>query len=226
MNKIKIFSCLIVILFACPAASEIYKFVDEDGHIHFTDDFGSLPFDQRDAFAVDEAYETDTDNEPADAKKASAEYEMDSNGDFAEDYSELSDGSEDREDEDPQGLEEVDQNADLEQSLAEEQEHFSFSDEIEAEENLDVVRQQLDITKKQIDGEYQTLLKQKEQLTKAAESLKGREAILEHNRKVEHLNDQAERYAKRVKNFETRLETYNQRITNNSARAQNSAEHN
>ena len=47
MKFIKLILCLSIILFAFPAASEIYKYVDENGDIHFTDDFNRVPVEQR-----------------------------------------------------------------------------------------------------------------------------------------------------------------------------------
>ena len=63
MKFIKFILCLSIILFAFPAASEIYKYVDESGNIHFTDDFNKVPVEQRSAVDVSVEYEKDTDAE-------------------------------------------------------------------------------------------------------------------------------------------------------------------
>ncbi len=57
LKFIKFILCLSIILFAFPAVSEIYKYVDENGNIHFTDDFNKVPVEQRSAVDVSVEYE-------------------------------------------------------------------------------------------------------------------------------------------------------------------------
>ena len=47
MNLIKLFICLIIIFFSTTVSAEFYKYVDENGNTHFTDDFNQVPEDQR-----------------------------------------------------------------------------------------------------------------------------------------------------------------------------------
>ena len=47
MKLIKLFICLIIIFFSTTVSAEFYKYVDENGNTHFTDDINKVPVDQR-----------------------------------------------------------------------------------------------------------------------------------------------------------------------------------
>jgi hypothetical protein len=49
MSWVKLVIFLFVILICSPASAEYYKYYDENGNVHFTDDFNRIPLDQRDA---------------------------------------------------------------------------------------------------------------------------------------------------------------------------------
>ena len=61
MNLIKLFICLIIILFSTTVSAEFYKYVDENGNTHFTDDFNKVPEDQRAGLKGYEESDSDTD---------------------------------------------------------------------------------------------------------------------------------------------------------------------
>ena len=158
MKFIKFILCLSIILIAYPAASEIYKYVDENGDIHFTDDFSKVPVEQRSAINAGIEYENDTDAEQvAETEVSDGTYEGvtdDSAEEFTDD-SEYQDEVYDSAD-----------TADEEQiaAIGEDQENetdlmASSSDDAEAENDLDAIRSQLEVMKKEIDGEYQDLVK-------------------------------------------------------------------
>jgi len=48
MKYLKIFIIITFLMFSVGAAAEIYKYVDEDGNVHFTDDINQVPEAQRD----------------------------------------------------------------------------------------------------------------------------------------------------------------------------------
>jgi len=62
MNLIKLFICLIIIFFSTTVSAEFYKYVDENGNTHFTDDFNKVPEDQRAGLKGYEESDSDTDN--------------------------------------------------------------------------------------------------------------------------------------------------------------------
>jgi len=49
MNKIKLLSFLIVLLFSVPVSAEFYKYIGKDGRVYYTDDFNKVPKGQRSA---------------------------------------------------------------------------------------------------------------------------------------------------------------------------------
>jgi chromosome segregation ATPase len=61
MNLIKLFICLVIILFSTTVSAEFYKYVDENGNTHFTDDFNKVPEDQRAGLKGYEESDSDTD---------------------------------------------------------------------------------------------------------------------------------------------------------------------
>jgi chromosome segregation ATPase len=61
MNLIKLFICLVIILFSTTVSAEFYKYVDENGNTHFTDDFNKVPKDQRAGLKGYEESDSDTD---------------------------------------------------------------------------------------------------------------------------------------------------------------------
>src|SRR5210317_1217894 len=94
MKIIKFILCLSIILFAFPAASEIYKYMDENGDIHFTDDFSKVPVEQRSAADASVEYENDTDTEQIAELEESDETDEDFTDESVEEVEEFADDSE------------------------------------------------------------------------------------------------------------------------------------
>lgn len=63
MNLIKLFICLIILFFSTTVSAEFYKYVDENGNTHFTDDFNKVPEDQRAGLKGYEESESNTDTD-------------------------------------------------------------------------------------------------------------------------------------------------------------------
>ncbi len=68
MNLIKLFIFLIIIFFATTVSAEFYKYVDENGNTHFTDDFNKVPEDQRAGLKGYEESESDSDTNTVENK--------------------------------------------------------------------------------------------------------------------------------------------------------------
>ena len=225
MKFIKLILCLSIILFACPAASEIYKYVDENGDIHFTDDFSKVPVEQRSAVDFSGEYENDTDAEQVAKSEVSDKTDEGFTDESVEEVEEFIDDSENQgELDDSADTADEEQIVALDQDLENEADFLAPSNEAEAKNDLDAVRRQLEAMKKEIDGEYQDLLKQKEQLAKEKKTLKDRKEILDHNKKVESLNKKAEAYANKGKKYEARVEAYNEWISQENAKVKKKTE--
>ena len=69
MNLIKLFICLIILFFSTTVSADFYKYVDENGNTHFTDDFNKVPEEQRAGLKEYEESESDTDTVEQEAVK-------------------------------------------------------------------------------------------------------------------------------------------------------------
>ena len=47
MNKMRWSICLVIIFMSTPVLGEFYRYVDESGHVKYTDDLGQVPEEQR-----------------------------------------------------------------------------------------------------------------------------------------------------------------------------------
>jgi hypothetical protein len=216
---VKFILCLSIILFAFPAASEIYKYVDENGNTHFTDDFSQVPVEQRPTVDVSAEYENDNDSEPLAESEVSDETEEDFTDESVKEGNEFADDSENQDGEyDSADTVDEENIVALGQDPEAEADFSATSEEETAKNDLDEVRIQLDVMKKEIDGEYQALVKEKEQLSKEKKALKGHDEAMKHNKKVEHLNKKVAAYANKGKKYEARVEAYNEWIRQENAK--------
>jgi len=216
---IKLILCLSIILFAFPAASEIYKYVDENGDIHFTDDFNRVPVEQRPVVDASVEYENDPDAEKIAESKVSDQTGENFTDESVEEAEEFTDDSENQDEEQNSAdMTDEEQIASLSQDPGNEVDLVAPSDEANVENDLDAIRNQLEVMKKEIDGEYQDLVKEKEQLANERKSLKGREEILRHNKKAESLSKKVEAYADKGKKYESRVEAYNEWVRQKNAK--------
>ena len=90
MNLIKLSICLIIIFFSTTVSAEFYKYVDENGNTHFTDDFNKVPEDQRAGLKGYEESEIDSDTDTVE-KKAVKEIKVQNNNEKHEDLEKFHD---------------------------------------------------------------------------------------------------------------------------------------
>ena len=156
MKLLKFILCMGIILFAFPAMSEIYKYVDEYGNTHFTDDFSKVPVEQRPTVDTSVEYKNDTDTEQIPNPDVSHETDDDLTDESVKEVEEIADDSEGQEE-----MVDLSEETDEEQIVAMDQETedetdlLAVFDEAELEKDLNAIRNQLEELKKEIDGEYQ-----------------------------------------------------------------------
>ena len=225
MKLFKFILCMSIILFAFPAMSEIYKYVDENGNTHFTDDFSKVPIEQRPTVDTSIEYKNDTDTEQIPDPDALYETDNDVTDESVEEVKEFA-GDSDGQNEMGDLSEETDEEQIVAMDLETEdgEDLLATLDEAELEKDLNTIRNELEELKKEIDGEYQDLVREKEQLAQEKKSLKGRGGILEHNKKVRHLNKKVETYTKKAKKYESCVEAYNERVKQENAKSKQKSE--
>jgi hypothetical protein len=199
--------------------------VDENGDIHFTDDYSRVPVEQRSAENTSIEYENDTDTEQVAELEVSDETDEDFTDESVEEGEEFADDSENQDEvDDSVDMADEEQIAALDQDQENGADLLAPSDGAKAENDLDAIRSQLEVMKKEIDGEYQDLVKEKKQLAKEKKALKGREEILKHNKKVEHLNKKVGAFADKGKIYEAQVEAYNEWVSQENAKAKKKME--
>jgi hypothetical protein len=202
LKMIKLLLLLIIILFATPASADIYKFIDEQGNVRFTDDINQVPEDQRGSIEISSNYEADTEAEPESENF---------NDDLATDP-ELESSYADE----PETTEGFDDDSDNRGDVGVQEDQKEDGVSLDQEE-LDLNLKSLKSLKKEIDKEYAALVKEKEKLAQEQNALTTREEILKYNVKINDLNERAEAYVKKGEQYKAQVEAYNARIIQRNA---------
>ena len=216
MKAISIILILALVLFVNQTSAVVYKYEDEQGNLHFTDDINQVPEDQRDALEIDIEYESDPEAEEAaqlvegsddeEIYEESMADEFETDPELESSYQDEPAQSEDLEADAETDLEEAKEDGQLQENQFEK---LAATPASELEEE----RKRLEAMKAEIDREYDQLVKVKEALAKEKEKLTTREDVVNHNAKIKNLNKRAKAYTEKGKQYKEQVEAYNQRVT-------------
>ena len=206
MSKIKSIILAATVLLSFAAQAEIYKYVDDQGNIHFTDDLNQVPVEQRDSIETSFEYEGEVDSE-IEATEGEIDPELaSSNEDSAEQATGFT-GETGRE-----------ESVALLEDRQQEGDAMDSADNTDDQLDLAAQRKQLEDLKKEIDAEYQALVQERAKLDQEKESLENREDILKFNAKVDRLNKRAQAYEQKGKKYQEQVDAYNEYITRQNAK--------
>jgi len=186
MKKTIYFIFLIAIFCAGTVSAELYKYVDENGNVKFTDDITRVPRDQRDQyFQTDEGSESDDpDGEEIDSK---GEFETEASG--------------------PKDGEATEENAKAETGNWPD----TIKDGDEATETIDEMFTRINATRTELKSEYESIEAAKKELQATKNDATTPETINAYNEKAKSINEQAKKYKEKYEVFQTDQEAYNQR---------------
>jgi hypothetical protein len=202
LKMIKLLLLLIIILFATPASADIYKFVDEQGNVRFTDDINQVPEDQRGSIEISSNYEADTEAEP---ESENFNDDLSTDPELESSYAD-----------EPETTEGFDDDSDNRGDVGVQEDQKEDGVSLDQEE-LDLNLKSLKSLKKEIDKEYAALVKEKEKLAQEQNALTTREEILKYNVRINDLNERAEAYVKKGEQYKAQVEAYNARIIQRNA---------
>jgi hypothetical protein len=202
LKMIKLLLLLIIILFATPASADIYKFIDEQGNVRFTDDINQVPEDQRGSIEISSNYEADTEAEP---ESENFNDDLSTDPELESSYAD-----------EPETTEGFDDDSDNRGDVGVQEDQKEDGVSLDQEE-LDLNLKSLKSLKKEIDKEYAALVKEKEKLAQEQNALTTREEILKYNVRINDLNERAEAYVKKGEQYKAQVEAYNARIIQRNA---------
>jgi hypothetical protein len=210
LRMIRLLTLLVIVLFAFNAPAEIYKYLDDQGNVHFTDDINQVPEDQRDSMESSTEYSNDSEYREEYAGSESGADSSSSNND--DDTLKTDPELESSYADEPEPLEGFEDDEGNQEEVAS-VEDSGTSNSIDAElDALDAERKRLRDLKRELDKEYKELVEEQKELKNEEEKLITREDKINFNAKVDSLNKRAEAYIQKGKQYKEQEEAYNQRV--------------
>ncbi|MFP4573190.1 MAG: DUF4124 domain-containing protein [Desulfobacterales bacterium] len=190
---ITVTALIFCLCFSLPAQAEFYQYTDDNGVVHYTDDYSTIP----------EPYQSQIDSHtetPKDSPGKAGDTEEKDIGQTAPDEDQTADR-------------EPGEAASGQTEAAEEEEEESSS---AAADQLTRQREELVEKKEQLDQQYEALLEEKQALDSSREEMSDDDEIKAYNQKVQALNEKINQYHEKESALKAEIEKYNQLIKKKS----------
>lgn len=181
MKIIKFLILIVIVLFAISAPAEIYKYVDEQGNGHFTDDINQVPKDQRNSYAVRPEYIAETEDTETDSQALTESEGLDEDSDNGINVALSEDGdSLNQSDNDQDGLD-------------------------AGRQRLDALKKEIDQEYRALVKEKEKLAEEQKALTTRADIISYNTEVEDLNKRAEAYVQKGKQYREQVEAFNERV---------------------
>ena len=188
------------VLLAAPVSAKIFKYIDDNGVVHYTDTMSTIPPEYRqqiqqyrEAKNTKSSQETDAADQGQTPAPAASEKNRDADMPPAAENTEKAEKAQTEAIEIPKTEETAEQRKQLEQK-----------------------RKQLQKKQQKLDNHYQSLLEERKQLRQRQDKLESPDEINAHNQKVDQLNQKIESYRQKRQSLESDVKAFNDMLQNNN----------
>ena len=203
----RILSVVFALILISPVAqAEFYKYYDEQGNVHFTDDYNKVPENQRQKVeGFDEVISEETDTVDAESANES-----------------LEESEELEETEETEVAEDTEITEDTEEVQAEFQAETADSSENTAAQSpkydFDAKIKEFDQRKDELSTEYEELMKQNAELAEEKKNAKTAADIKQYNERAAELNNKFKEHDGKRKQLFSEVEDHNTKVNEENAR--------